>query len=160
MKRLLLLSVVLLCFLKSNAQNFRYMYLATSADSTTFLVDTVPNDNKQLVNYDGHNNVVLIWVKTVTKEASKQEKFTGTLTHFAIDTANAQMAVTSIVSYVDGNITNSGNNVPNWIDIPPGSVGETLVNYCRSLHNLNLKLNFMKNGVTFEINHPWTYKFL
>ena len=136
------------------------MYLATSADSTTFLVDTVPNDNKQFATYQFRNSIVLIWVKTVKKTDVNNATFTGTLNHFAIDTTNAQMAVVSIVTYRDGSILNSGNSNIQWTDIVPGSIAEAFVSYCKSWHDLQLKLKFMKNGVLFEIDHPWMYKFL
>ena len=136
------------------------MYLAISADSTTYLVDTVNNDNKQFTTYQFRNNIVLIWIKTIQKDNLHNETFTGSLSHCAVDTTNSQTAIVSVVTYKDGNVTYTGNVNPQWSDVVPGSIAEAFVSYCKSLHNLNLKLDFMKNGAIFEINHPWTYKFL
>jgi hypothetical protein len=151
MKQLLLLPVLLFFFSKTNAQNGRWMYLSTSIDSTTQMVDTLRNDIKQLATYDGHSNVVLIWVKTTNAKSAKKE-FDWSITHVAIDTANNQMEIKSGTAYKNGNIIGSVNNdYPKWTDVVPESIGEQYIFYCRALHDKKLMMNLFMDSIVHDI---------
>jgi len=153
MKRLLLLHILLFLFVKANAQNNRWMYLSTGIDSTTQMVDTLANDIRQLATYDGHSNIVLIWVKTNYGKSSKTwSLFDSSISHVAIDTINNQMEVKSIAAYKNGNVVSSTNtDYPKWTDVIPETMGEAYIRYCQALHNKKLMANLWLNAYSHDL---------
>jgi len=156
MKRLLFLPIFLLLFIKVDAQNGRWMYLATSIDSATQMIDTLSGDIKQLATYDGHNNIVFIWVKiTAAKSAKKESPFDSSVVHIAIDTTTNQMQIKSVTAYKKGNIISSGGiEYPKWNDIIPESVGESYIKYCRALHDKKLMIDLIFNAYLHDPKYP------
>lgn len=135
MKKWLTLAVLLLAFMKVNAQN-RWMYLTKSSDSTVYMVDTLGVDIKRTDFYDGHRNVILIWIKSSNKITEKNETWTR---RFAVDTTINQMEVKSYITYQGGKVVKTGTiDHPSWYDVVPESVGESFVEYCRALNDKKL----------------------
>jgi hypothetical protein len=147
MKRLLLLSVFLFFFVKTNAQNGRWMYLLTN-QGVTLMVDTLKNDTKQFDNYEAHDHVVLIWVKTVQKRSTKKGSFIeSALVHYAVDTTTNQIEIKSGALYHNNTPIPSENyNYFTWEDVIPESGGDILIAYCRAVNNQPLMQKFILNA--------------
>jgi hypothetical protein len=156
MKQLLLLPILLFLFVKANAQN-RWMYLSTTTDSAVTMVDTLTNDIRQLSTYDGHSNVVLIWIKTtVGKSAKSSSLYDSSVSHIAIDTTNSQIAVKMTTTYKNGNVVTSANrDFPTWTDVVPETTGEVYIRYCQALHNKKLMVVLLTNAL---LQDPALYK--
>jgi hypothetical protein len=152
MKRLVLLPILLLLFAKANAQTSRWMYLSTSTDSAKYMVDTLANDIRQIATYDGHSNIVLIWIKTNYGKSTKNwSLFDSSISHVAIDTTNSQIEITSVTAYKDGNVVNSGTIYPKWTDVIPETMGEAYIRYCQALHNKKLMANLWLNAYSHDL---------
>jgi hypothetical protein len=152
MKRLLLLSCLLFLFVKANAQSKRWMYLSTSTDSTTYMVDTSANDIRQLATYDLHSNVVLIWIKNSYPKSTKTwALFDSSISHIAVDTTNSQIELTSMTAYKDGNVVNTGTIYPKWTDVIPETMGEAYIRYCQALHNKKLLADLIVNAALHDV---------
>jgi len=146
-------SLLLFFFVRTNAQDNRWMYLTTGNDSTTYMVDTLANDYKQLDSYDTHNNVVLIWIKSIPKKVIKDEVLNEwSIVHVAIDTTNNQIEVKSAIAYKDGSVVkNANSNYPNWVDIVPESIGDAEYSYCRALHNKKIMFNLVMKAYWHDL---------
>ena len=159
MKQLLLLSILLFPFLKGNAQNGRWMYIV-NMKGVTLMVDTLTNDIKQLDSYDGHNNVVLIWVKTIENKLNKKGSFIeSTVSRFAMDTTLNQLEVTSGAIYHNNiPVQPKKNNYIPWQDIIPESESNILIIYCQALHNQQLMHKFILNAKSHDLKPPLSKK--
>lgn len=147
MKQLLILSMLLFFFVKTNAQNSRWMYLSDD-ENITLMVDTLKSDNKQFDSYDTHLNVVLIWVKSINKKPTKKGSFIESdLVRFAVDTNTNQIAIKSASEYHNNTQIHSKNfDFLTWQDAVPETGGDKLVNYCRALNNQQLMSQFILNA--------------
>ncbi|HZY36511.1 MAG TPA: hypothetical protein VFE53_07680 [Mucilaginibacter sp.] len=151
MKRLLILPVLLLLFVKTNAQNGKWMYLADSRD-ITLMVDTLANDIRDTSNYHGRNHVLLIWTKSINKKGG----FVGyTTAQYAVDTTNKQMETLSIATYhADSLILLKPYDDLPWEDVIPESNNDVLILFCRALHNQQLMHIFILNAQSYDLKSP------
>lgn len=146
MKRLMLLPAFLLFFLKTSAQDRKWMYLFSN-QGLTMMVDTSTNDVNHFDTYETQTNVVLIWLKTVQKKSNKNGSFVESIyVHYAIDTTNKQMEIRSSALYHNDKLRNSYNGNFLWQDVIPGSGGDILINFCRALNNQQLMKKFILNA--------------
>jgi len=131
------------------------MFLSKSKDKT-YLVDTSKNDIKQFTTYKGHNNVVLLWIKTLQNRVDKDGSFIEfAVMHIAIDTAMSEIGSKSIAVYRDDNVIQSQNfDVVTWEDVLPGSNGEAFVSFCRALHNHKLMLGYLLEAYLHDLEAP------
>ncbi|MCR8561604.1 hypothetical protein KXD93_28375 [Mucilaginibacter sp. BJC16-A38] len=156
MKRLFLLPVLLLFFfLRTNAQNSRWMYLSSDKDET-LMIDTAKNDIKQFKTYEGHNNVVLIWIKGLKNKVDKEgSSIESSLMHIAIDTTTSELGSKSITLYRGDSVVQSQNySIITWQDVLPGSNGEVFVEYCRALNRHDLMLKYILAAGLHDIEAP------
>lgn len=151
MKWLIILPMLLLFFVKSNAQNGRWMYLFKNK-GVTLMIDTLTNDIKQFDDYNGHEKVVLIWVKAVQTKSSKKGSFIESdLIRYAIDTSTNQMEVVSASIYHNNNQIHSKSfTYLAWQDVIPESGGDLLISFCRALHDQNLMQKIISNASLYD----------
>jgi hypothetical protein len=151
MKRLLLLPVLLSLFAIANAQNERWIYLLDDPGNT-YMVDTAANDIKQYDNYNGRENIVLIRVKAINKQAA----FVGSaILHYAVDTANEQIETLSVATYHGDSLilSKTYDQLP-WEAAIPESSGGFLIFFCRALHNPKLMNKLILNAQSHDLKPP------
>ena len=129
------------------------MYLSTGIDSTIQMVDTSANDIRQLATYDGHNNVVLIWIKTSYSKSTKTwSLFDSSISHIAIDTINNQMETKSLTAYKNGSVVSStSTDYPKWNDVIPETMAEAYIRYCQALRNKKILADLIVNAVLHDV---------
>jgi hypothetical protein len=147
MERLLPLLILLFFVVKTNAQNGRWMYLKDSK-GVTLMVDTLTNDIKELETYNGHKNIVLIWIKTVENKVSNKGPYIESdLTRYAIDTTNKQAETVSAAEYINATpILSKDYGYLPWEDVAPGTGGDIFIGYCKALHNQQLMRRLILNA--------------
>jgi hypothetical protein len=151
-KILFILAFVSLFVLKLKAQDTRWMYLNRSNDGAILLVDTLADDRQQLAIYQDRENIVLVWTNMYEKVHSKNGSYIKKLImRIAIDTANKQYQIKSSAQYHGEKIIKSNNyEFGEWTDAIPGSIGEDIVRYVKSLNNQGLKNDLI---ITATLNH-------
>jgi|GEM_PF-5977887 len=151
MKRLLIFPILLLLFVKTNAQNGKWMYLADSRD-ITLMVDTLSNDIRETSTYHGRNHVVLIWTKSINKKGGFVSYITS---RYAVDTTNKQMQTLSIATYhADSLIVSKSYDDLPWEGVIPESNNDVLILFCRVLHNQRLMHKFILNARSYDLKSP------
>jgi len=149
MRFLLCLIFISFFAIKANAQNSRWMYLNESKGSGIFLVDTLSDDIKQLSQFDSHENVVIFWINIYKKVKTKNGSYIKkTLQKIAVDTTNKQYEIKASIEYKGDKMVNSNQtDYESWIDIIPDTIGESLIEFAKSLNNnyLSLTLYFDSN---------------
>ena len=130
------------------AQQSRWMFLSKARDGGIILVDTLQDDIKQVDQFEGHENVVFFWINNYKKVKTAKGSYVITeIMKFAVDTSNKQIESTSYTKYKNNVTVRTPPTFDEWADVIPGSQGELLIKFARSINNENIKVNLIMNAI-------------
>jgi len=134
MKRLIIF--LLLAPIFANAQSplndrWTILYDNPKADEKTYIDTQTISFNDY---FETQQKVYLIWIRTYHNfSMGKYDEYDDQ--HIAISLSTSQFELKSAAKHKDGNLINNvqGQRLQ-WLDIPPESNGELILNYCKKLN--------------------------
>jgi len=116
------------------SKRWKYLYSDTTKNEKSY-IDTVTM--QKLAYADGHRNLVVIWIRKLSKPNPQGEYAQQDDTKIFVDVSNSQVEVKSALQRYNGNSTQQAVNSFEWLDIPPESNGEEILKFCSNYLKTN-----------------------
>ncbi len=116
------------------SKRWKYLYSDSIKNEKTY-IDTATIQKSD--GADGHLDIVVIWIRRLSKPNPQGEYAQQDDVKIFVDVLNRQFEVKSELERYNGNSTQHVVNSLQWIDVPPESNGEIILNYCKNFLKSN-----------------------